>query len=61
MPKQIPYLNEIISLLVMLLMLAALIAGQAEAQSRVAAATAVSGAAIEIGHVLIDVDFEPTP
>jgi len=31
MPKQIPYLNEIISLIVMFLMLAALIAGQADA------------------------------
>jgi len=31
MPKQLPYLNEIISLIVMFLMLAALIAGQADA------------------------------
>ena len=31
MPKQLPYLNEIISLIVMFLMIAALVAGQADA------------------------------
>ena len=31
MPKQIPYLNEIVSLTVMLLMVIALVAGQADA------------------------------
>jgi len=59
MPRQIPYLNEIISLLVMLLMLAALIAGQAETRNRMAAAAAVGGVAVEIGHVLIETDVEP--
>ena len=36
MPKQIPYLNEIISLLIMLLMLAAFISGQADGAPRLA-------------------------
>lgn len=34
MPKQMPYLNEIISLFVMLLMLAAFISGQADGAQR---------------------------
>lgn len=34
MPKQIPYLNEIVSLTIMLLMVVALVAGQASATIR---------------------------
>jgi len=59
MPKQIPYINEIISLLVMLLMLAALVAGQAEARSRMVAAGATSDVTVEIGQVLIRGDVRP--
>jgi len=61
MPKQIPYINEIISLLVMLLMLAALVAGQAEARSRMAAAGAISDVTVEIGPVVIRGDVRPKP
>jgi len=47
MPKQIPYLNEIVSLTIMLLMVVALVAGQASATIRNEARVDFGDAGIE--------------